>query len=363
MTKSTAEAFVILYKEILKPLDPGLHKIYNTIGEGRRLSQLQRLTIIRTLKQHTAQWISAGYDFFDLIKEPVWPDTSEPFGICSIMVHGNFFVISHPPTELVKQFTSSNNVNAQFCSEDDTLTVGIAATDIVREAVRKYAIEIPSTDVKQTMNRADCIYLNFKKYCPHCTIENNQVVLVNAPADAQKYWKENATGDINHDLILAKQMCFCLFFKSPQTTVEKIAASVHNEFWVDVCEFSKIAATNNFRLAVVVDQNNMEAEIAEITTELERAGMTVTHNKPVGISPIVDNCNVVFIPYGDKWGYNDTIYVDVLSDTSKFDAIATTVPFQTSNKKLLYWQEVCPLTFHIGLLTPTPNRNRHIVHL
>lgn len=362
---TTSDAFVILYKEILNSSDANLRKIYTAIKEKRQLSQMQRLTIIQVLKLTTVHWLGAGYNFFDLITNPVWHFASETSNICTIVAKGNYYIISNPPIELVNQVASvSSLINAIHYNDINSLAINVSATEVVRDLIKKYAIEVPCSEVKQTMNRVNKIYSNFTKYCPHCIIEDGTVKLVNAASDAQKYWELHSTGNIDHDLILAKQMCFVLFSKEPLSVVERIAATPYNEFRLDIYNFAKIVSTNNLRVAIVVDESELETEIAKIIKELELNGMNVVYNKPLGISLPIDKCNVVFIPYGESWGSDDPIYKNVLSNTNKFDAIATTVPFQTSRKKVLHWQKVCPLTFHIGNLKPTPtNRNTHIVHL
>ncbi len=101
------------------------------------------------------------------------------------------------------------------------------------------------------------LWNNEENLTPFSIIENNEVNIVNAPESAVNYWKENKTGNIDKDLLLAKQMGFILKHNQPQSVSEKTASTAATNFWFSDAEkfYSHLDNLEVWPIVIILDRS------------------------------------------------------------------------------------------------------------
>jgi hypothetical protein len=242
------------------------HSFYQTIAAGGRFTQNQANYVLKILHKYRKS-AKPFLDYEDRLTAPQW---KQPFRVLDIAkkVWVELDDEKFPWVCLKFPFV----VKEEFDNEHLTWThKGSAALwdkelkcrklklyDYnlmqVYDFVNKHNFEIDDSFM-EAIAEIEEIWNDPDDYLKGSSIVNDKVVLINCNEDANEYFEREKTNDVNKDLMLAKRMGYSYQLK-PTSTIEKIAASPSNSFWVKTQrEFLELAYRVGGKVVIIVDRS------------------------------------------------------------------------------------------------------------
>ena len=218
------------------------------------------------------------------------------------------------------------------------------------------------------------IWQNQDQVLPSCNIVGNMVVLENSSDETFAWWEEHFTGNIDSDLLLAKSMGYPYSGK-PHTTIEKIAASTKNSFWIKSNkEFFEIYKSVNGKVCVVLDRTaDILSWLKEFVADADAAGIsrdeikvcfreTKESNtgindwiKSNGVGGKVEDGKILIFEYKPaKWLFKEQENVTMLVTNNLYPA---------TNQTTKDWFSSHPCVIYLGDIKPSEQRGQQIVEL
>jgi hypothetical protein len=222
------------------------YNFYSLISAGSQLTQSQAGLIIKILKKHKIIAQKYNFDYVDQIENPVWKNEFRILDLTKkIFVEkdesGELLILLKFPFSMKETFDREFSTekdhfkHSRWNQEKKLREVKFSEINVVAlyEFLRKHHFEIDDSFL-EAVESVEEIWANQEDFLPHSTIFENQLVLINSNEYADAYFEKNSTGNIHHDMLLAKSMQFPLnVISKPQEIVEKIASSNNNIFWID----------------------------------------------------------------------------------------------------------------------------------
>jgi hypothetical protein len=218
------------------------------------------------------------------------------------------------------------------------------------------------------------IWQNSDDVIPYCEVTDHGVELKNAWPDAEEWWQQHCTKTVDNDLLLAKSMGF-LLRKIPVNSVEKIASSQENSFWVkDKDQFFSIYKKVSGRVCVMLDRTSntlqwlqtfvAEADKHAVSRDEIKVCFRDSKDSVTGLNDWVKLAGVggkvetgrilIFESRPAKWLFKDSQDVTMLVTNNLYP------PTNTMAKE---WFQSHPCVIYLGDIRPSEQRGQKIVEL
>lgn len=353
-----------------------------TISHGNQLTENQAKFILKLLHKYRNICQLSGFDYFDALENPSWKTNFRTLDYSKkIFVEKDenekLFVCAKFPYQLKKQVDEEISVNSYstWDSERKIRKFTVDDHNIIQlyEFAKNNEFEIEESFLN-LVSQVEEIWQNYEKISPYSSIVNGTVELHNAPADAVDYWNKNKTDQLFNDLLLAKDMGYILS-KNPENSIEKIASSDSNSFWVKTNkEFLEICKQVDGRVCVVLDRVGRTLEwLEKFTSDIEEVGIPraeikvcfradKTENpelnswiKENGFGGKVDNGKILIFNHKPaKWLFKESDSVKILASNNLYPS---------TNQISRDWFNSHPCVIYIGDIKPSQDKEQKIVNL
>jgi hypothetical protein len=218
------------------------------------------------------------------------------------------------------------------------------------------------------------IWQNAEQVLPFATAENDTVFLNNATEDAGIFWNQKAVGSYGDNLLLAKSMGY-LYQGQPTNSVETIAASSSNSFWIKTNkELFSLYNSITGKLVVVLDRTGntlswldhfvRDADAAGVPRSDIRVCFRESKNSDTGINGWikhndvggkVDDGKILIFEYKPaKWLFKNVEDVKMLVTNNLYPA---------TNQLAKDWFNSHPCVIYLGDIKPSEQKGQRIVEL
>ena len=263
------------------------NSFYYVIDGGKELTQNQANFLLKILQKYKMMMLSAGLDYRDALLEPKWKKEFRVLDFSKkVFVEkdttGAVWVCAKFPYQLKKEFDDEFEEKQHGWSmstwnhERKLRQLNVYDTNLIQlyEFAIRHNFEIDETFMI-ALGEVEEIWQNQDQVLPSCNIVGNMVVLENSSDETFAWWEEHFTGNIDSDLLLAKSMGYPYSGK-PHTTIEKIAASTKNSFWIKSNkEFFEIYKSVNGKVCVVLDRTaDILSWLKEFVADADAAGIS-----------------------------------------------------------------------------------------
>ena len=226
---------------------------------------------------------------------------------------------------------------------------------------------IALADIEEIWQRQDDII-------PHSIAIDNFVLLQNCSEDIQEWWYKHWTRDSNSDLLLAKSMGYP-YNGIPHTSIEKIAASQENSFWMKTNQdFFQLAKSCPGKICVLLDRSSATLPwLQSFVADAEKSGVSreeikvcFRDNKEsttglndwikiAGVGGKVETGRIlIFESKPAKWLFKSSNDVTLL---------VTNNIFPPTNTMARDWFACHPCVIYLGDTKPTETKGQKIVEL
>ena len=362
------------------------NSFYYVIDGGKELTQNQANFLLKILQKYKMMMLSAGLDYRDALLEPKWKKEFRVLDFSKkVFVEkdttGAVWVCAKFPYQLKKEFDDEFEEKQHGWSmstwnhERKLRQLNVYDTNLIQlyEFAIRHNFEIDETFMI-ALGEVEEIWQNQDQVLPSCNIVGNMVVLENSSDETFAWWEEHFTGNIDSDLLLAKSMGYPYSGK-PHTTIEKIAASTKNSFWIKSNkEFFEIYKSVNGKVCVVLDRTaDILSWLKEFVADADAAGIsrdeikvcfreTKESNtgindwiKSNGVGGKVEDGKILIFEYKPaKWLFKEQENVTMLVTNNLYPA---------TNQTTKDWFSSHPCVIYLGDIKPSEQRGQQIVEL
>jgi len=226
--------------------------VYNfqtLISSGNQLTQSQANFIVKILKKYKTISQKYNLDYSDQIENPIWKrefrilDLTKKIFVERNLESETLILIKFPfglKEVFDKEFYSDKDHFKHSTWDHERKLRQIKFTDInvvaLYEFVKKHQFEIDDSFL-ETVESVENIWATQEDVVPYSIVFEDKIVLINSNEYADSYFEEHSTGNIDHNMLLAKSMSFPLkLVGKPKKIVEKISSTENNIFWIDTNE-------------------------------------------------------------------------------------------------------------------------------
>ena len=362
----------------------------NVLLDGKELTKAQSDYILRILTKYKAKSKLAGLDYELLIINPQWRKNFRVIDH-SKKVHAEINSEGIPQICLKFPYDFKKTFDLEF-SELLTTATGkswdserklrvISVYDInmikLHDFLDRHAFELDDSFVdiialiEESWDQQDALV-------PYSVIEEEQVVLKNAGEDAQTWWNDHRTQDVDQDMLLAKSMGYTVRLnKKSNTDIEKISSSPEHMFWLqnNFTFFELFKKIKTGYVCIILDRtsdmhewvrnfviNSTQAGVdrADIKvcfreTDLNKKNRFNEWIKDQGLGGSVDTGRIfIFENKPAKWLFSKNLDVKL---------IVTNNLYPNTNTMTQQWIEHHPCVIYLGDIKPSQKRNTKIVQL
>jgi hypothetical protein len=354
------------------------YNFYSLISNGSLLTQSQAGLIIKILKKHKVIAQKYNFDYTDQIENPVWKNEFRILDLTKkIFVEqdesGELLIFLKFPFSMKEVFDREFSTekdhfgHSKWNQEKKLREVKFSEINVVAlyEFLQKHHFDIEDSFL-EAVELVEDIWANQEDFLPRSTIFENQLVLINSNEYADAYFEKNSTGDIYHDMLLAKSMQFPLTLVSKsQELVEKIASSSNNVFWINSNEklfdvYKKIDG----KICIVLDRAShnqqwlenfiKDSEKCQISRSDIRICFRESKESNSGLNqwikdnglggPVEDGKIFIFEHKPSKWLFKDNIDVKI---------VVTNNLYINPNTYVNDWMSSHPCVIYLGEIKPT----------
>jgi hypothetical protein len=218
------------------------------------------------------------------------------------------------------------------------------------------------------------IWQNSEQVVPYATTINDTVFLNNATEDAGIFWNRKAVGTYEDSLLLAKSMGY-IFDQKSKNSIEKIAASPENSFWIKHNhELFDIYKKITGKICVILDRTgNTLRWLQQFVADADQAGITrndikvcFRENKEnnsgvndwinaAGVGGKVETGRILIFEYKPaKWLFKEADDVKML---------VTNNLYPPTNQIAKDWFTAHPCVIYLGDIKPSEQKGQKIVEL
>ena len=359
---------------------------YTRIYNNEPLTKNQANYILKILEKYKYLSAVAGLDYQHSLATLQWQRSFRILDLSKNMyversTTGQIEVCLKFPFQLKTEFDAEINSgsllskSSKWDPEEKVRRLNIYDFNLISlyEFANKHNFEIDESFMS-VLADVEEIWQNSDDVVPYCEVTDCRVELKNAPQDAEEWWQQHRTETIENDLLLAKSMGFPLR-KIPVNSVEKIAASQENSFWVkDKDQFFSIYKKVSGRVCVMLDRTSntlqwLQSFVAEADKHaISRDEIKVCFRdskdsvtglndwiKLAGVGGKVETGRIlIFESKPAKWLFKDSQDVTMLVTNNLYP------PTNTMAKD---WFQSHPCVIYLGDIRPSEQRGQKIVEL
>jgi hypothetical protein len=359
---------------------------FNLISDGKQLTEAQANYILKILEKHKNLIFGVGFDYRHLLENPKWKNAFRVIDLTKkIFVEtdslGTPIVCLRFPYQLKKEFENEiDRFKSVWDHERKLRLLNLYDFNLIQlyEFAKKHNFEIDDTFMI-AVGEVEEIWQTQDEILPVAEISLDWVTLKNASIETENWFAENATGVVEHDLLLAKSMGY-RYVKNPEAVihplVEKISLSDKNLFWIKDNEtFLNLCEHVTGKIAIVLDRaadsqewvrtfsaavenSNIPKDSVRVCFRLSKELDTNNFNQWVSDSghggKVEDGRIYIFNHRPAKWLFNDLKSVTML---------VTNNLFPNSSQLVKQWLDSHSCVIYLGNVKPTPMREQKIVDL
>lgn len=347
------------------------------ITANEPLTQSQGSLAIKLLKKY--QTVSKNYNlnFDNEVSAPQWRtpfrilDLTKKIFVRTEADNQDFICLKFPfslKDDFIKTFSTKHTVHDVSLWDHEEKIRKIRPNDVNVIHLYEWGVsngfEFDENFLK-LVSIAEDVWENEDKILPHSVIFENSVVLLNSTQDADKFFTENSTGEIYNDMLLAKFMNFPLKNTKPKNSIEKIASSNHNIFWMkNYFDFFELYKKVSGKICLILDRasardlwlkhfiqesKNFDIPSGQIKVcfreSNESKGNFNQWVKESGLGGSVENGKLlIFEDKPAKWLFRDNIDVKIIVTNNLF---ANSTPWVND------WMMSHPCVIYLGEHKPT----------
>ncbi len=359
---------------------------YDHLQKGQQLTQNQANFLLKILSKYKLISKRLGIDYQDAIENPVWKNTFRTIDLSKkVFVEKSDTTINiclKFPFSLKKEFDaeiSGEQVNKYSRWDHDRRLRILNAYDFnlihLHDFCQKHGFEMDNSFLDM-VSEVEEVWQHQEKVSPHSVVENDIVMLKNAPESAQQYWEENRKNSVNQDLFLAKSMGYSATIdRTEKTHLEKICSSKEKYFWFNsLHDFFRVYKEVGGIAAILLDRNTKDTlgwlknfvEFSDqhvpredikvcFREESEKNSVLNFWIKEQGLGGKVDTGKILIFQHKPpKWLFAKNVDVKIIltnSYTPHVEPLAST------------WILSHPCVCYVGDVKPTPPRNLKIAKL
>lgn len=371
---------------MVQPQDSSaIMSFHRALTQGSGVTQNQANYMIKILQKYKNQAKSLGYDYVAALELPQWKNNFRVLDLsrkifAELDDNNKLWICLKFPFQLKKEFEEEILKTASIFTHtwnSERKIKMLSAYDFnlvqIYDFVTKHNFSVDETFLS-VLAEVEEIWQNSETILPKCEIIDGQVVLLNSNESADMYWEKHLTGNINNDLILAKSMGFVLNTK-PTNTVEKIANSKENLFWMKThTEFLELCKNISGRACIILDRASESlpwlVSFAEsidqmgIDRSTVKVGFRADKGEGSEINAWIKENNfggsvetgkiLIFKHKPPKWLFREENTVTIL---------ATNTLYQSNSSITRDWVNSHPCVIYLGDIKPTQYKEREIVEL
>jgi hypothetical protein len=359
---------------------------YTRIYNSEPLTKNQANYILKILEKYKYLSAVAGLDYQHSLATMQW---QRPFRILDLSksmyversTTGQIEVCLKFPFQLKTEFDAEINSgsllskSSKWDPEEKVRRLNIYDFNLISlyEFANKHNFEIDESFMS-VLADVEEIWQNSDDVIPYCEVTDHGVELKNALPDAEEWWQQHCTKTVDNDLLLAKSMGFPLR-KIPVNSVEKIASSQENSFWVkDKDQFFSIYKKVSGRVCVMLDRTSntlqwlqtfvAEADKHAVSRDEIKVCFRDSKDSVTGLNDWVKLAGVggkvetgrilIFESRPAKWLFKDSQDVTMLVTNNLYP------PTNTMAKE---WFQSHPCVIYLGDIRPSEQRGQKIVEL
>ena len=359
---------------------------YTRIYNNEPLTKNQANYILKILEKYKYLSAIAGLDYQHSLANMQW---QRPFRILDLSksmyversTTGQIEVCLKFPFQLKTEFDAEINSgsllskSSKWDPEEKVRRLNIYDFNLISlyEFANKHNFEIDESFMS-VLADVEEIWQNSDDVIPYCEVTDHGVELKNAWPDAEEWWQQHCTKTVDNDLLLAKSMGFPLR-KIPVNSVEKIASSQENSFWVkDKDQFFSIYKKVSGRVCVMLDRTSntlqwlqtfvAEADKHAVSRDEIKVCFRDSKDSVTGLNDWVKLAGVggkvetgrilIFESRPAKWLFKDSQDVTMLVTNNLYP------PTNTMAKE---WFQSHPCVIYLGDIRPSEQRGQKIVEL
>jgi hypothetical protein len=378
---------VVSLKLRVQPQDfSALTSFYNIVSTNKQLTESQANFILKLFQKYKSPAESAKFFFNCPIEDLIW---KKPFRtidftkrvFVEIDESGRPMVCMKFPYQLKKEFeeelpSKSHMDNSNFWDHEQKIRkLSLYDNNLIHihEFVKKHGFEIDDTFLI-ALGEVEEIWQSSEDVMPCCDIIDSQVVLINAPEDAQAYFFDNLTGKQNSDLMLAKSMGYA-YRGQPTNFLEKISSDNHNAFWVkENAQFLQLVKAVDGKVCIILDRASRsrewiksfvdDADIAGINRNDIKVCFRLSKDEDQGFNQWIKDSDLggkvedgkiyIFNHKPAKWLFKDSNDVKILASNNLYPS---------TNTLAKDWFSSHPCMIYLGDIKPSEQRGQKIVEL
>jgi hypothetical protein len=359
---------------------------FNLISDGKQLTEAQANYILKILEKHKNLIFGVGFDYRHLLENPKWKNEFRVIDLTKkIFVEtdslGTPIVCLRFPYQLKKEFEDEiDRFKSVWDHERKLRLLNLYDFNLIQlyEFAKKHNFEIDDTFMI-AVGEVEEIWQTQDEIIPAAEISLDWVTLKNASIETENWFAENATGVVEHDLLLAKSMGY-RYVKNPEAVihplVEKIALSDKNLFWIKDNEtFLNLCEAVTGKIAIVLDRaadsqewvrtfsasvenSNIPKDSVRVCFRLSKELDNNNFNQWVSESghggKVEDGRIYIFNHRPAKWLFNDAKPVTML---------VTNNLFPNSSQLVKHWLDSHSCVIYLGNIKPTTMKEQKIVDL
>ena len=359
---------------------------YSVILQDKELTQNQANFILKLLSKYQSLLLKSSLDYSEALKNPQWKNNFRILDLAKkIFVEkdemGVVRVCVKFPYQLKKEFddefeeANGNQMIAEWNADRKLRQFKIYDCNLIQlyEWAQKHNFEIDDTFMI-ALAEVEEIWQNQEDITPCSSIVLDQVELYNCVPGALEWWENNRTGNVNHNLLLAKSMGI-LFDGKPQNLPQKIAASPGNSFWIKTNrDFFELYDATLGKVVAVLDRTANKLEwVQKFIQDAEDFGINLDEikicfregkdsqtglndwikEKQLGGS-IANGRLFIFEYKPAKWLFKNQENVTMLVSNNLYPS---------TNNLTKDWFKSHPLAIYLGDIKPATLRGHNIVEL
>jgi hypothetical protein len=239
------------------------------LTNGSPITKKQANYITKLLTKYQNQLQQQGIDISEELKTPQWRsvfrelDYSKALSLIQDESKTIFMVFKFPyafKETFNKDFLENRPYAHSLWNKDlQAQTVKLHNLNIIEtvEFCQKHGFEI-SQEILDLADEVGEIWSDEEDYFPHSIIDDGKVFLKNANENAENYFKEHFSLNLNHDMLLAKSMGFPVRNSGKNTPLEKICSTSETRFWVKDIEslVSLLGEADSWPAVVILDRTS-----------------------------------------------------------------------------------------------------------
>jgi hypothetical protein len=368
----------------IQPQDlAAISSFYTHITNNSSLTQSQGNLIIKFLNKYKPQALRLGIDYSDDLVDPKW---KMPFRVIDlskkIWVENDEFkttwVCVKFPYQLKKEFDDEfedNQHHSIWEPERRVRKLILYKCNLIHihEFAKKHNFEIDDTFLI-ALGDVEEIWQNQDDILPHSSLSYGSITIKNCSEETFEWWTNNCTGNLETDLLLAKSMGYP-FNEKPLNTIEKIAASNENIFWLkDTIEFLNLCNQVQGKICILLDRAGKSLEwleqfdISLTQSNLPRDTVRVCFRSDKEHEPELNQW-IKDHGFGGKVGdakvliFNHKPAKWLFKEQESVKIIASNNVYSPTNSISRDWFNSHPCVIYIGDVKPTVQKDQKIVEL